>query len=58
MTRLIAVVPVVIFTGQYGEESTGRLLVFSQVFLSMQLPFAVIPLVQFVSYRAKRWARS
>ena len=35
----------------FGERGTGRLLVLSQVVLSMQLPFAVIPLVQFVSSR-------
>ena len=49
-TRLI---PVVIVTALYGERGTGQLLVFSQVILSMQLPFAVIPLVRFVSDRRK-----
>jgi manganese transport protein len=53
VTRAIAIVPVVIVTGFYGEQGTGRLLVLSQVILSMQLPFAVIPLVQFVSSREK-----
>ena len=37
----------------YGERGTSQLLVFSQVILSMQLPFAVIPLVRFVSDRRK-----
>jgi manganese transport protein len=43
----------VIVTALYGERGTGQLLVFSQVVLSMQLPFAVIPLVRFVSDRKK-----
>ena len=45
--------PVVIVTAVYGERGTSQLLVFSQVVLSMQLPFAVIPLVRFVSDRRK-----
>jgi manganese transport protein len=49
LTRGIAIVPVVAVTALYGESGTARLLVFSQIILSMQLPFAVIPLVQFVS---------
>jgi manganese transport protein len=49
VTRGIAIVPVVIITALYGERGTSELLVFSQVVLSMQLPFAVIPLVRFVS---------
>jgi manganese transport protein len=51
LTRGLAVIPVVIVTALYGEAGTARLLVFSQVILSMQLPFAVIPLVRFVSDR-------
>lgn len=51
ITRGIAVIPVVVVTGLYGESGTARLLVLSQVVLSMQLPFAVIPLVRFVSDR-------
>jgi manganese transport protein len=51
LTRGIAIVPVVIVTWLYGERGTGQLLVLSQVILSMQLPFAIIPLVQFVSQR-------
>jgi len=42
-------VPVLVVIFVYGDQGTGRLLVFSQVVLSMQLPFAVIPLVYFVS---------
>jgi manganese transport protein len=53
LTRGIAIVPVVIVTAFYGERGTSQLLVFSQVILSMQLPFAVIPLVKFVSDRRK-----
>jgi manganese transport protein len=53
VTRGIAIVPVVIVTAIYGERGTAQLLVFSQVILSMQLPFAVIPLVRFVSDRNK-----
>ena len=51
MTRSIAIIPVVIVGSLYGDEGTARLLVLSQVILSMQLPFAVIPLVSFVSSR-------
>jgi manganese transport protein len=51
LTRGLAVVPVVAVTAWAGEGATGRLLVLSQVILSMQLPFAVVPLVQFVSSR-------
>ena len=53
LTRGIAIVPVIIVTAIYGERGTGQLLVFSQVILSMQLPFAVIPLVRFVSDKRK-----
>src|ERR1700712_4647071 len=53
ITRGIAIVPVVVVTAIYGERGTAELLVFSQVVLSMQLPFAVIPLVRFVSDKRK-----
>lgn len=53
LTRGIAIIPVIIVTAIYGERGTADLLVFSQVALSMQLPFAVIPLVRFVSDRRK-----
>jgi manganese transport protein len=49
LTRGVAIVPVVIVAGLWGESGTARLLVLSQVILSMQLPFAVIPLVRFVT---------
>ncbi|MEG4308974.1 MULTISPECIES: Nramp family divalent metal transporter [unclassified Microcoleus] len=51
LTRLIAIVPALIVIILFGEGSTTNLLVFSQVILSLQLPFAVIPLVMFTSNR-------
>ncbi|QNI35709.1 Nramp family divalent metal transporter [Edaphobacter albus] len=64
ITRLIAIVPTIIVTAIYGSSGTGRLLVFSQVILSMQLSFAVFPLVRFTSDSAlmgsfvnKAWIR-
>ncbi len=56
ITRLIAVVPAMIVTLFYGASGTAQLLVLSQVILSLQLPFAVIPLVKFTSDRAKMGA--
>ncbi|ALG74754.1 manganese transporter [Azospirillum thiophilum] len=53
LTRGLAIIPVVVVTALYGESGTAQLLVFSQVVLSMQLPFAVIPLVRFVTDRGK-----
>ena len=53
ITRAIAIVPVVVVIWLYGERGVGNLLILSQVVLSMQLPFAVIPLVRFVSDRRK-----
>lgn len=53
LTRGLAIVPVIVVTSLYGEGGTTDLLILSQVVLSMQLPFAVIPLVHFVSDRAK-----
>ena len=53
VTRGIAIVPVVGVTALYGDSGTAKLLILSQVVLSMQLPFAVIPLVQFVSDKKK-----
>jgi manganese transport protein len=53
LTRLIAIIPAVICTAIYGESGTARLLIFSQVVLSLQLSFAVIPLVIFTSDRKK-----
>jgi manganese transport protein len=53
ITRLIAVVPAVIIIGLYGEHRTTDLLVASQVVLSMQLGFAVWPLLRFTGSPAK-----
>jgi manganese transport protein len=50
-TRLLAIIPALITIIWFGEQSTGKLLVFSQVILSLQLSFAVIPLVMFTSNR-------
>ena len=53
ITRLIAIIPAIIVVYLYGESGSGALLVLSQVILSMQLPFAVFPLVMFTSDRVK-----
>src|SRR6187431_3053601 len=53
ITRLIAIIPAVFVTAIYGEHGTATLLVLSQVILSLQLSFAVVPLVVFTSSRAK-----
>jgi manganese transport protein len=53
ITRLIAIVPAVIVTALYGERGVGSLLILSQVILSVQLSFAVVPLVRFTSEKAK-----
>lgn len=56
LTRLIAIVPAVIVITIYGEDKLDDLLVFSQVILSMQLGFAVIPLIHFVSDKSSMGA--
>jgi len=53
VTRLIAIIPAVIATALYGESGTAKLLIWSQVILSLQLSFAVIPLVIFTGSKAK-----
>jgi manganese transport protein len=53
ITRMIAIVPAVVVTIWAGEKATGQLLILSQVVLSLQLPFAVVPLVMFTASRAK-----
>jgi manganese transport protein len=53
ITRLIAVVPALIVTIYFGEKGTANLLVLSQVILSLQLSFAVVPLVVFTSSKTK-----
>jgi manganese transport protein len=56
ITRSIAIIPAVIVIGFYGEGRVTSLLILSQVVLSFQLPFAVIPLVQFTNSRARMGA--
>lgn len=53
LTRLLAIVPAVLVIWLVGESSVDDMLVFSQVLLSMQLAFAVIPLIHFVSNKEK-----
>ncbi len=53
ITRAIAIVPAAIVAMLYGESGTAKLLILSQVILSLQLSFAVVPLVAFTSSRAK-----
>lgn len=53
ITRAIAIVPAVIVVGMWGDSGAAKLLVASQVVLSLQLPFAVVPLVRFTSDPAK-----
>ncbi|HLO51399.1 MAG TPA: Nramp family divalent metal transporter [Kamptonema sp.] len=51
VTRMLAIIPALIAIILFGEHSTTSLIVLSQVVLSLQLPFAVIPLVMFTSNR-------
>jgi manganese transport protein len=53
ITRAVAIVPAIIVAIMFGESGTAKLLVFSQVILSMQLSFAVFPLVAFTSDKLK-----
>jgi manganese transport protein len=53
ITRSIAIVPAAIVTIWYGAKGTGQLLIMSQVILSLQLPFAIVPLVMFTADRRK-----
>jgi manganese transport protein len=62
VTRIIAILPAIVVTIWAGEKATGQLLILSQVVLSLQLPFAVVPLVMFTAskrkmgaYAAPRW---
>jgi manganese transport protein len=62
ITRLIAIVPAVFVVSAAGETGATQLLILSQVILSLQLPFAVVPLVAFTAsrrvmgdYAAPRW---
>jgi manganese transport protein len=65
ITRLLAIIPAIICVIFYGESGTAKLLILSQVILSLQLSFAVFPLVQFTSQKSKmgefanpRWLKS
>ena len=65
VTRSLALIPAVIVTALYGARGTAKLLILSQVILSMQLSFAVVPLVMFTGDRRKmgefvnpRWLQS
>jgi len=65
ITRMVAIVPAAITVYMRGEQGTYQLLILSQVILSMQLPFAVIPLIHFTSARERmgefanpRWVRT
>jgi manganese transport protein len=53
ITRLLAIIPAIICVIFYGESGTAKLLILSQVILSLQLSFAVFPLVQFTSQKSK-----
>jgi manganese transport protein len=53
VTRLVAIVPAIAVTLIYGEGQTAKLLILSQVVLSLQLPFAVVPLVMLTASKAK-----
>lgn len=56
LTRFVAIVPAALTTQFYGAVGTSKLLILSQVVLSLQLPFAVIPLVIFTAQRSKMGA--
>jgi manganese transport protein len=56
ITRMIAIFPAALVTLYYGSAGTGKLLILTQVILSLQLPFAVVPLVLFTADRKKMGA--
>ena len=56
LTRLIAVVPAVLSVALLGEAIIGKLLILSQVVLSLQLPFAMVPLIVFTAQRFRMGA--
>ena len=53
ITRAVAIIPAAAVTIYYGTSGTGFLLIFSQVILAFQLPFAIVPLVMFTADRGK-----
>jgi manganese transport protein len=56
VTRSLAIVPTVLVVAIAGDQAVGRLLIASQVVLSLQLPFAMLPLVAFVGDRRRMGA--
>lgn len=56
ITRTVAIIPAVIVTLWYGDSGTAKLLIASQVVLSLQLPFAIVPLVMFTADKSKMGA--
>jgi manganese transport protein len=56
LTRSVAIVPAVVVAAMFGERGVGKLLILSQVILSLQLSFAVVPLVMFTTDRRKMGA--
>jgi manganese transport protein len=56
VTRAVAILPAAAVTIAYGESGTAKLLILSQVVLSLQLPFAVVPLVMLTADRGKMGA--
>jgi manganese transport protein len=56
VTRSAAIVPALLVAGLYGESGVARLLVLSQVILSLQLPFAIVPLIRYTSQRRQMGA--
>jgi manganese transport protein len=55
-TRALAIIPAIFVLLIWGQSGTGKLLVLSQVLLSMQLPFAIVPLVMFTADKSKMGA--
>lgn len=53
ISRLLAIAPAIVAVAIAGQQGLGKLMIFSQVVLSVQLSFAVVPLIQFTSDRAK-----
>ena len=58
ITRALAIIPAAAVIAIQGEQGTYKLLILSQVILSLQLPFAIVPLVQFTSSRDKMGAHA
>ena len=56
LTRLVAIIPAIAVTLLYGSEQAAKLLILSQVVLSLQLPFAIVPLVHLTASRARMGA--